>query len=229
MLFLYDKKNIFKEQKKIYILKNMSNGDVDDLNDVEVDNIFQKEYEGCNENDLYTQSLLIKFSKYLYKNNCNIQKLFSLNIKTKTIKSIFSSFLNIDMNSEIIGIYWEEFKAIKHFFITKYLNGLHKIKLYYIDTLNFVKNRLYVEPFFDISLSKYNFCLAFDKFCMNPNPSLETKSKLICKVCFNNIVTCALIHDNHCCAVMCNECLDKINDEYPFCKCKINEKKKFII
>lgn len=206
----------------------MSNIDYD-LDDTTIDNIFQKEYSNCYENDLYTPSLLVKFSKHLYKNNCNIQKLFSLNIKTKTIKSIFTSFLNIDVNSEIINIYWEEFKLIKHFFITKYLNGLHKIKNYYIDTLKFVKNRLCDEPFFDISLSKSNFCLAFDKFCINPKHLLETQNKLICKICFSNVITCTIIHNNHCCAVMCNECLDKINDICPFCKCVMIEKKKIII
>jgi len=206
----------------------MSNID-DDLDDTEIDNIFLKEFANCYENDLYTPSLLIKFSKHLYKNNCNIQKLFSLNIKTKTIKYIFTSFLNIDMKNEIIDIYWEEFKLIKHFFITKYFNGLQKIKLYYIDTLKFVKNRMYAEPFFDISQSKSNFCSAFDKFFMNLNHSLETQSKLICKICFNDVVTCAIIHDNHCCVLMCNECIDKMNDICPFCRCVTIEKKNIII
>lgn len=198
-----------------------------EINDDEIESIFQKEYGECIENELYTPSLLTKFSKHLYKKHFDVQKLISLSNQTKIIKQIFSSFLKIDENSEILKIYWEEFKLVKHIFTNKYFNGLKNINNYFVNTLTFVKNRLYIEPYFDKILAKSNFCLAFDKFCMNPNPSL--KNKLICKICFDNQVSRTIIHDNHCCAIVCDECLKNISNTCPFCKCKIIEKKTLII
>lgn len=64
---------------------------------------------------------------------------------------------------------------------------------------------------------------------MNSNSYCETNNKLICKICFSNFVTHTMIHENHCCAVMCNECLNKVNDECPFFKCKSNNERKRII
>lgn len=198
-----------------------------DVNDDEIDNIFLKEYSECYQNELYTPSLLTKFSKHLYKNGFDVHKLLSLTNQTQIVKHIFSSFLNIDENSEIIRIYWEEFKLVKHIFINKYFNGLKNINNYFVNTLSFVKKRLYVEPYFDKFLGKQNFCLAFDKFCTNPNPTID--NKLICKICFNNQINNTIIHNSHCCAIICDECIDKINDICPFCQCIIFEKKLLII
>ena len=198
-----------------------------DINDDEIENIFLKEYSECYQNELYTPSLLTKFSKHLYKRGFDVTKLLSLTNQTKIIKNIFSSFLNIDENSEIIRIYWEEFKLVKHIFVIKYFNSLKNINNYFVKTLSFVKHRLYIEPNFDKILGKNNFCLAFDKFCTNPKSTID--NKLICKICFNNQINHTIIHNNHCCAIICDDCLDKINDICPFCQCKIYDRKKLII
>ncbi len=198
-----------------------------EIDDDEIESIFQKEYGECIENELYTPSLLTKFSKHIYKNNFDVQKLLSLSNQTKLIKQIFSSFLKIDENSEILKIYWEEFKLVKHIFINKYFNGLKNVNNYFVKTLSFVKHRLYIEPNFDKILGEKNFCLAFDKFCINPNSTID--NKLICKICFNNQINHTIIHNNHCCAIICDDCLDKINDICPFCQCKFYDRKKLII
>jgi hypothetical protein len=220
IIFLFKKNYTFKQKYKMM-------NDIDDVNDDEIENIFQKEYGEHIENELYTPSLLTKFSKHIYKNNFDVKKLLSLSNQTKLIKQIFSSFLKIDENSEILKIYWEEFKLVKHIFINKYFNGLKNINNYFIYTLSFVKKRLYVEQYFDKILGKNNFCLAFDKFCTNPNPSID--NKLICKICYTNQVTCTIIHSNHCCAIICNDCLEKFKSTCPFCKCEIYDKKTLII
>ena len=199
----------------------------DSTNDDILYNIFSMEYTECNENELYTPFLLTQFSIHLYITNIDVHKMISLTNMTKFIKNIFTSFLNIDENSDITKIYWEEFKLIKHFFHIKYLKCVQKINRYFENTLTFVKNRINLEPSFDKKLSKTDFCLAFEKFCTNPTS--EINNKLICKICFEVLVTKTIIHEHHCCATICNDCLERIDNSCPFCKCEIIELKKLIL
>jgi len=176
-------------------------------------------------NTLWNKTKLIQLSDFLENSDEQTYKrIFYNTLFTKNIQQYLKELIRVE-NEMILKIYWEEFKLFRGVFLEKYLT----FKQTKID------QRIHLEDYLikmlkkEISFDPNRTLLQHMEMYINEN---QKKQNTQCKICYDNLVSHVIIHEEHTCTI-CLSCLDQIrtteNSKCPFCKLDIlNSKKLFI-